>query len=282
VIDVDGLLVDADMTGPYSAGDNPVSSFQEKLNAAAADRTVRAVVLRINSPGGGVAATEIMARALADFRLRTAKPTVACLLDVGAGGGYYLASGCDQIVAMPGSVVGGIGTILNLYYLQQAMEQWNVWGSPIKSGERIDMGTPTRKLTKDETAMLTAMANEYHANFKQAVLRGRRQVQAEADVFDGRVMSTTKAIEAGLVDLAGFLPDAIERARQLAGCGGVMAVLYRRPGSPARSLYETVPNRPVAGLSVPFSIPGLERTRLPLFLYLWNVEPTVVRVTGPY
>jgi protease-4 len=282
VIDVDGLLIDADMTGPYSAGDNPVSTFQEKLNAAATDRGVRAVVLRINSPGGGVAATEMMARALADFRVRTGKPTVACLLDVGAGGGYYLASGCDQIVAMPSSVVGGIGAILNLYNLELAMEQWNVLGSIIKSGDRIDMGTPMRKITADEKAMLTAMAKEYHANFKQAVLHSRRQVAADSEVFDGRVMTTTKAVEAGLVDVPGFLPDAIERARLLAGCGGVMAVLYRRPGSPARSLYETVPNRPVAGLNLPFSIPGLDRARLPLFLYLWHVEPTIVRVTGPY
>jgi protease IV len=282
VIDVDGLLVDVDNVGPYSTGDNPVSSFQEKLDAAAADPAVKAVVLRINSPGGGVAATAMMARALADFRRCSRKPVVACLLDVGAGGGYYLASGCDQVVAMPTSVVGGIGAVLNLYFLELAMEQWQVFSQTIKSGDRVDMGSSLRKMSKDEKALLTAMAQEYHIQFKDAVRRGRPRVKADSDVFDGRVMTTSKAIEEGLVDAAGYLPDAVERARQLAGAGAAGAVMYRRPGTAARSLYETVPSRPAPGLNLPLSIPGLDRSRLPLFLYLWQVEPTVVRVTGPY
>lgn len=282
VVDVDGLLLNRNPVGPYSSGDNPLPAFTEKLQAAAADPAVKAVVLRVNSPGGSVAATEAMWRALVDFRRETRKPVVACLLDVGTGGGYYLASACDRIVAAPTSVVGGIGVLLNLYYLEIAMEQWNVFGVQVKSGDRIDMGTPTRKMTADEKAMLTAMAKEYHALFRQAVVQVRPQVAADSPVFDGRVMSTATAIEAGLVDAAGHVPDAVEWARQLAGAPGATAVLYRRPGSPARSLYETVPTRPLQGPSLPVSLPGLDRGNLPLFLYLWQPEPTVVRVTGPY
>jgi protease-4 len=279
VIDVDGLLLNVNRVGPYSLGENLVAVFQEKLTAAAADPAVKAVVLRINSPGGSVAATELMWQTLMDFRQHSGKPVVACLLDMGAGGAYYLASGCDQVVAIPASVVGGIGVMLNLYYLEVAMEYWNVFGNPIKSGERIDMGTPTRKMTADEKAMLTAMAQEYHANFKQAVIHGRPRLKADAAVFDGRVMSASKAAEAGLIDAVGCLTEAIERARQLAGAGGAAVVMYSRAASPARSLYEVAPNRPVQGLNMPWSIPGLDRSRLPLFLYLWEVEPTLVRVS---
>ena len=278
ILDVDGLLVNMNRVGPYSLGENPVAAFQEKLTTAAADPAVRAVVLRINSPGGSVAAAELMARALADFRQQCGKPVVACLLDMGAGAGYYLASGCNQIVAIPAAVVGGIGCKLNLYYLEIAMEQWNVFGAPIKSGDRIDMGTASRKMTAEEKAMLTAMAKEYHDSFKQIVVRNRPRVPPDSAALDGRVMTATRAAELGLIDAVGFLPEAIERARQLAGVGPVTTVMYSRSASPARSLYDIAPNRPVQGLNMPWSVPGLDRSRLPLFLYLWEIEPTMLRV----
>jgi protease-4 len=278
LIDVDGLLVNFNRVGAYSLGENPVASFQEKLTAAAANPEVKAVVLRINSPGGGAAATELMGRSLADFRQRSHKPVVACLLDLGTGGGYYLANGCDYILAIPAAVVGGIGVKLNLYYLEIAMEQQNVFGTPVKSGDRIDMGTPTRKMTAEEKAMLTSMASEYHENFKQVVLHNRPRLTAQAVVFDGRVMTASRAAEMGLIDGVGFLPDALEQARQLAGLGPAQVVMYSRCVSPARSVYDISPNRPVQGLNVPFSLPGLDRSRLPLFLYMWEVEPTLMRI----
>ncbi len=278
LIDVDGLLVNFNRVGAYSLGENPVAAFQEKLTAAAANPEVKAVVLRINSPGGGVAAAELMGRSLADFRRECHKPVVACLLDLGTGGGYYLASGCDRILAIPAAVVGGIGVKLNLYYLEIAMEQQNVFGAPVKSGERIDMGTPTRKMTAEEKTMLTSMAREYHENFKQVVLQNRPRLTAQADVFDGRVMTASRAAEAGLIDGVGFLPDAIEQARQLAGLGPANVVMYSRCVSPARTVYDVAPNRPVQGLNMPFSLPGLDRSRLPLFLYLWEIEPTLMRI----
>lgn len=276
VVEVDGLLLNIDTVGPYSAGDNPVAVFQEKLTAAAADPAVKAVVLRINSPGGGTAATEVMARQLADFRRLTRKPVVACVLDQGAGGAYYLASGCDQIVAMPSSVIGGIGVILNLYNLELAMEQFNLFGLPIKAGERIDMGTPIRKMTAEEKKLLQAMAKEYHGNFIDMVQRGRPRVNTNAPVFDGRVMSASQAKAENLIDAVGFLPDAIELARQLAHTDSATAVMYRRQGSSARSLYDTVPNRPMALGSPSLNIPGIDRSKMPLFMYLWQAEPTVV------
>jgi protease-4 len=276
VIEIDGLLLNADTVGPYSMGDNPVAVFQERLAAAAADPAVKAVVLRINSPGGSVAATEVTARSLADFRRQTGKPVVASVLDKGTGGAYYLASGCDRIVAMPSSVLGGIGVILNLYNLELGMENFNLFALPIKAGDRIDMGTPVRKMTPEEKGLLTAMAKEYHGNFMQAVLRGRPKVKADAKLFDGRIMSASRALEEGLIDAVGFLPDALEAATQLAKAEGATAVMYRRQASPARSLYEIVPNTPMQVGVMPLNVPGLDRSRLPLFLYLWQAEPTLV------
>ncbi len=114
IIDVDGLILNTPFVGPLSCGENPVALFREKLDAVARDKCVKAVVLRINSPGGGVAACISMRHDLERFKACTKLPVVACLMDTAAGGAYYLASGADQIVAGPATVTGGVGVILNL------------------------------------------------------------------------------------------------------------------------------------------------------------------------
>src|SRR5262249_57779192 len=134
VVDVDGLLLNFDFTGPYSLGETPVALFHERLEAVAADPAVGAVVVRLNSPGGSVTASDIMRRELQRFRERTHKPVVVCLMDLGAGGGYYLATAADLIVAHPTTVTGGIGVILNLYNLRELMNQYNVVPQSIKAG----------------------------------------------------------------------------------------------------------------------------------------------------
>src|SRR5262245_39438442 len=115
VVDVDGVLLNREYTGFYSLGENPVALFRERLETVAADPHVKAVVVRINSPGGSVTATDILWHELQSFRHARRLPVVACLLDVAAGGGYYLATASDAIVAHPTTVTGGIGVILNLF-----------------------------------------------------------------------------------------------------------------------------------------------------------------------
>lgn len=280
IIDVDGILVDFNPVGPYSAGENPVAAFTEKLTAAARDPRVRAVVLRINSPGGGVAATDLMAQAVRDFRQCSGKPVVACLLDLGTGGAYYLASVCDAIVAIPSAVVGGIGVVLNIYYAEVAMEQMNIFNSSIKAGERIDMGTSMRKLTDEERKLFTAMAEEYHTAFKNAVRASRPKIKADAEFFDGRVLTASQAAAGGLVDAIGYLPEALKMAGELAQAGPLRSIMYCRKNMPARSLYASTSNRPIHATAFPWSVPGIDRSRLPLFLYLWQPEPTMLRLTG--
>jgi protease-4 len=280
VIDVDGILCNTNYVGPYSLGENPLATFKEKLAAAAADPTICAIVLRINSPGGGVAATDLMLHELQSFKKQTGLPIVACLMDLGTGGAYYIACGADAIVASPASVVGGMGVVLNLFYATVAMELQNIFDVSIREGSSVDMGSPSRKLTPEERNLLTDMAKEYHERFKTVVVTARKNVRRDADFFDGRVMSATQAKQAGLIDQQGYLEDALDMAQKLAGVGQAQAMIYRRKGDPAYTLYATSANRPIHGTFMPYSIPGLDRSRLPLFLYMWQADPTMLKLTG--
>jgi protease-4 len=335
VIDVDGLLLNSDMVGPSSHGENPVSLFREKLEAAAADPCVRAVVLRVNSPGGGAAASDIMRHDLVAYKERTGVPVVACILDLGTGGAYYLATAADTIVAHPTSITGGIGVILNLYGLWDAMQAQSVLSRTIVSGDMIDMGSailpPTDDgeavdegadetaepipppeevapegggddgaasppaaigeplspeggtgFTREKRALLKTMADDFHRRFRETVLAARPLNDSEIETdFDGRVFTATQARERGLIDEIGYLDEAIRIAEGMAGLNGATVVFYHRKNDPARSPYAITPNVPLQGAGVlPISTPGRERTRLPMFLFMWQPEPMMEKLSG--
>jgi protease-4 len=281
LLDVDGLLVNSNLSGPLVTGENPVAVYHEKLKAIEKDGRVAAVVVRINSPGGGVAASQIMRHELVSFRQRTGVPVVACLMDVGAGGAYYLATACDVIYAQPGTVTGGIGVIFNAYSLQDTMAQWNILGQAVRAGDNIDLGSPVRGLNEESRAILQQMANQYHQQFRDDVLEARPIVRpVDPAIFDGRVFTSMQALDKGLVDRVGSLEDAIEAARILSGRASAMVVMYERKSRPAYSIYSTTHQTPPqATISLP-SVPGLNRSHLPMFLYMWQPEPTVQRLGG--
>jgi protease-4 len=356
IIDVDGLLLNSDMVGPSSHGENPVSLFREKLEAAAADPCVRAVVVRVNSPGGGAAASDIMRHDLLAYKQRTGVPVVACVLDLGTGGAYYLATAADTIVAHPTSITGGIGVILNLYGLWDGMQAQSVLPRNIVSGDMIDMGSailpptsddesteesaesPTEEstnepaadsdaapaetiptpeetapeagggddadasttpakpaaigdplspeggtgFTKQKRALLKQMADDFHTRFREAVTAARPLHEAELESdFDGRVFTATQARERGLIDEIGYLDEAIRIAEGMAGLNGATVVFYHRKNDPARSPYAITPNVPLQGAGIlPISTPGRERTRLPMFLFMWQPEPMMEKLSG--
>jgi protease-4 len=281
IIDVDGLILNNDATGLGSWGENPVSAFRERLDAIECDPCVRAVVVRINTPGGSVTATDIMWRDLTAFKHRTCLPVVACLMDVAAGGGYYLAVASDRIIAHPTSVTGGIGCILNVYNLQDLMGQFNILGIPIKSGANIDLGSPIKELSADKRKLLQDMADEFHARFRTVVLKARPGVDGSNEsTFDGRVFTARQAQELHLIDETGYLDNAVGAARKMAGVDYANVVFYRRRDDPALSSYSITPNTPLQKTIIPISIPGLDRSKLPTFLYLWQMEPSVEPALG--
>jgi protease-4 len=280
LVDVDGLLLNANLTGPFSAGENPVDLFRERLDAAAADPEVCALVVRINTPGGAVAATDMMWHELQAWRTKTGRPVVACLMDLATGGGYYLACAADLVVAHPQTVTGGLGVVLNLYNLEDFMGGLQIVPQMIKAGKNIDAGSMTRQLGKEERQLLQAMADEFHERLKAVVRQARPRLDPDAATFDGRPFTARQALERGLLDQVGYLDDAVAVARQKAGQPQARLVLFHRCNDPARSAYATTPNVPLQATLWPVSLPGADRSRLPTFLYLWQPDPTLERLGG--
>ena len=189
-----------------------------------------------------------------------------------------VAVGCDQIVATPTSIVGGVGAMVNHFNLEDAMSQLNITADPIKSGELVDMGSVTAPLSDEVKALLQDAADDFRDRFAARVA-ARRPALSEADrrlLADGRVVPASKALSLHLVDRLGYLDDAVELAANLARVPGAEVVLYHRSGQAARTIYAVTSATPSNDL-VPFSYPGLDRAKLPTFLYLWQPDPTILR-----
>ena len=243
LIDVSGVIVNAEKPTLLDQGENPVGLFQEQLAAAARDDRVKAVVVRINSPGGGVTASDMMYRDLRRFGSSTGKPVVALLMDVAASGGYYVACGADRIVAHPTSVTGSVGVILQTISFKPALERVGIQTPALTSGRNKDAGSPLSVMTDSHRAVLQELVDDYYVRFVDLVRERRRGISEEdlALVTDGRVYSGEDAAAVGLADQTGDLHDAVALAKTLAGIERADWVRYHRPlryvGSPhARGL----------------------------------------------
>jgi protease-4 len=276
IIDVDGILMNCKTSSLLmGSGDNPVSAFREKLDLAANDKHVKAVVLRINSPGGAVTASDIMYQDLVNFRRDTHKPVVACMMDVAASGAYYLAMGCDKVYAHPTTVTGSIGVIMSLYNASGLFEKIGVSSNPIKSGPNKDLGNPFRPMTEEERAILQGMVNSFYNQFVQVVVRGRSLPEERVRVLaDGRVYTGIDAKNEGLVDEVGYLEDAIDAAKQMACITDAALVAYDHSGGYKGSIYAHLPTIP-SEINVKLQVPGLTDHGGAAFMYLW--EPGVTR-----
>jgi len=273
IIDVDGLLFNRQKRGWLRRGENPVSLFIEKLDKAAGDKSVKAVVLRLNSPGGTVAASDIMYHHLRKFREQTGKSVIACVLGIGCSGAYYLACGCDGIVAQPSSVVGNIGTIFQTFSVAGTMEKIGVKAITIKSGELKDMASPLHDLSDQERKVLEGIIKHHSEQFFQVVRKGRKKIdeQKMAELSDGRVFTAEQALEQGLIDKVAYLDYGIEWAKEMAGAKKTQVVIYHRPSNYIPNAYSmTSANAEGIGPLVNLELPDWLDAGEAQFLYLWQ------------
>jgi protease-4 len=183
------------------------------------DGSVRGFVLLIDSPGGEVAPSQSLYRELAKAR-DDGYPVVAAIGSVGASGAYYAALGADTILAMPGSLVGSIGVIMEFPNVQELLDKVGLRFEVIKSAEHKDIGSPYREVTDEERALLQEVIDDVYGQFLAAIAQEREMsLDSVSRVADGRVLSGKLAIEYGLVDGEGNISDAIAMAGEMAGLG---------------------------------------------------------------
>jgi len=209
------------------------------------DSSVKAVVIYINSPGGGVAASQAIYHAVE--RLRQAKPVVASMGSVAASGGYYVACGADSIVAEEGTLTGSIGVIAAFLRTEELYRKIGLDMTVIKSGRWKDVGSPYREMTPEEREYMGSILDSAYQQFLHAVSDGRGiPLERTRELAEGRLYTGEQARDVGLVDRLGSYQDALDLAAGMGGIEGKPRVVKRRP---RRSIYDWIFGRTLASLA---------------------------------
>jgi protease-4 len=203
------------------------SGIIEELEQYLEDDGVKAIILRIDSPGGGVGPAQEIHREV--LKIKSKKKVVTSMGSVAASGGYYIASASDLIVANPGTITGSIGVIMQFSNLEELLKKIGIKGVVIKSGEHKDIGSPFREMTPEEKRIMQEVLDNVHQQFIQAVAEGRKLDRSRVvQIADGRILTGEQAKNLGLVDRMGNLQDTIDIAAKLVGIEGKPNVLYPR------------------------------------------------------
>ncbi|MEQ1655133.1 MAG: signal peptide peptidase SppA [Nitrospira sp.] len=227
LIRIEGVILDAQET----LGE--LKKFSE-------NPSVKAIVLRIDSPGGGVVPSQEIYDAVRRVRTKSNKAVIASMGSVAASGGYYIAAATDRIVANPGTLTGSIGVIMEMANVEGLLQKIGVEGVVVKSGKYKDVGSPLRKMSDEERGLMQGVMDDVHKQFIEAVAEGRSLELADVQALaDGRIFSGRQAKEAKLVDELGNLDDAIQLAADVVGIEGEPRVVEQRRRFSIRELLES-------------------------------------------
>ena len=227
LIRVEGVILDAQAT-------------ISELKHYSENPLVKAIVIRIDSPGGGVVPSQEIHDAVKRVKNKSNKAVIASMGTVAASGGYYIAAATDRIIANPGTLTGSIGVIMEMANFEGLMKKVGVEGVVIKSGRFKDVGSPIRKMSDEERKLLQSVMDDVHHQFIQAVADGRSLEVSEVEsLADGRIYTGRQAKEARLVDELGDLDDAIHIAADIAGMEGEPKVVEPRKRFSFRDMIES-------------------------------------------
>jgi len=241
LIDVDGIITSQALD---QAGHSMVHVIKAQLKRAEEDEKVKAVILKVDSPGGEVLASDEIARALAEFQAKPhGKPVVCSMGSLAASGGYYVSAPCRWIVANDLTITGSIGVILSTWNYRGLMNKVGLQPETFKSGKHKDMLSGSREpgsMTQEERDMVQALINETYAKFTNVVVAGRESARQKnkgqgrtlkhdwAVYADGRILSGSAAFDLGFVDQLGTFEDAVRRAKAIAGIPNANLIEYQR------------------------------------------------------
>lgn len=242
IVDLHGMIFKHyDSSGLFSSplAPDPVSDLTEALHRAGADSDVKAVVLRIDSPGGAVSWSDMLHREVMTFRKKSGKPVVACITGMGASGAYYTAMAADTVCAAPTATVGSIGVIAIFLNLEKLAGKIGVETEVIKSGARKDMGGLWRGMAPEEKKIMQDMVDEFYHRFVDIILAGRSELTREEllPLADGRLFTAQQALEHRLIDRIAYLEEAVDLAKAAAGLEDAALVTYGRSNEYKSTIY---------------------------------------------
>ncbi|RLC20161.1 MAG: signal peptide peptidase SppA [Deltaproteobacteria bacterium] len=270
LVSISGLMMEGRprLPGPpWSVREDQTARLAEELGRARQDPGVKALVVKINSPGGTVSAADIMRHQIESFRKETGAKVVASLMGVAASGGYYVALAADKIVALPTTITGSIGVISLKLNLAGLMSRYGVETETVKSAPLKDMWSPFRPASLKERRIMQGLIDEFFQRFKALVQESRPGMSAAKleRAAGAQVFTAAQALDLGLIDKVAYPEEAFEMAKKMAGLEKARLVVYHRPGTPRPGIYAQSAAS-MAGLDAA-ALLGLAGA--PRLMYLW-------------
>ncbi len=275
IIDISGMISTEEKSGALGIGheQNMVARIKEELELAGRDKLIKAVILKINSPGGTVTASDIIYHEIRTLKQNNGIKVVASLMELGTSGAYYIANSADKIIAHPTTITGSIGVIVLKLNFSGLMDKIGIKNETIKSGDKKDILLPLRAMSVDEKALMQQIIGQFKDRFIEVIKKGRPDIK-ENDLqlaADGRILSPQDALDLGLIDKIGYLDDAVDTAKELAGLDNARLIMYQPPSSYKSNIYAQ------AGKTAGFSLnPGQMNLSQfsagikPYFMYAWQ------------
>lgn len=274
LIDISGMLTTSQASGIFEEPSLP-ARIKEELTKAEKDDHIKALVLRINTPGGTVTASDLVYHELKAFQKKRKLPVIAAIMDLGTSGGYYVSMAADHILAHPSTITGSIGVIMVTMNAQGLLEKVGVQPAAIVSGPKKSMGSPFRPMDDEERAIFQEVINHMYQRFLSVIEAGRPGLSKEKirTLADGRIYTADIAKAQGLVDDIGYLDDAIDVAKMKAKLGEAQVITYTRGGRSHPNIYSQF-DPPQIG---PIEFPKIDANSFfsilsggtPHLLYMW-------------
>ena len=278
LIDLDGVISFKEERDNLMLRTRPskVAFFREALLKAGADPDVAGLIVRINSPGGTVAASDTIYHEIMSFRQKRKVPVHAYIMELGASGGYYVAAASDSIIASPTAVTGSIGVIAMRFNIEGLLSKIGVSEETYKSGPKKDFWSPFRPSTEEEKKMFQDIIDRLYARFVGVVYASRQRLLTEQEVrtlADGRILTAGEALEAGLIDQVAYLDETIDGMKKTLNIEQARVVTYVRPKTFTSNIYSEYSEMPQAGQVINLISINAEDLQLfpgAQFMYLWN------------
>jgi protease-4 len=273
LMDITGFISEKGRSGGLQERPSMVAEVREALHKAEKDADVKGLILRINSPGGTVTASDIILHELLTFKAHRKIPIYACITGIGTSGGYYVATAADEISAHPTAITGSIGVLFMRFNVEGLMEKIGVSEKTVRSGDKKDFLSPFRPATAEEEKIMQEIINSLHQRFVETVLARPGAPLAKAEIerlADGRIFTAEQASAARLIDRVGYLDDTVTAMKNKLNLNDARIVAYYRPGSYRGTIYSgSFPGTPAMFNMININADGVDLLTGTELMYLW-------------